>query len=108
MRPACTGIGKLPDHEGIPKPNRWLSVRYCRHIGLDPVQHWQMISDLDETIRFLYGFFSWRCDIRRGSISRYWTQELAGVVLEVGSGLSKGTIIKVQDVSNRPHARFGQ
>ncbi|EYE97833.1 uncharacterized protein EURHEDRAFT_409098 [Aspergillus ruber CBS 135680] len=40
--------------------------RYCRYIGVDPVQHWQWISGLDETVCFLYAFFGWRCDICHG------------------------------------------
>ena len=118
MRPAYTGIGKLPNPEVIPEANRWLSVRYCRHIGVDPVQHWQRISDSDEAIRFLYGFFGWRCDIRRGKNSRYcpgighksslesfWKWWRLVLKQEVESGLSKDTIVKVQDVSNRPHTK---
>lgn len=44
--------------------------RYCQHIGVDAVQQWKKVSDSDETVRFLYSFFVWRCDIRRGKNGR--------------------------------------
>ncbi|OXV09253.1 hypothetical protein Egran_02985, partial [Elaphomyces granulatus] len=85
--------------------------RYCRHIGCDPVQHWQWISASDETVRFLYGFFGWRCDIRRGKNGRYcpgigyksslesfWKWWHLILKQEAVSGLGKDTIVKVQDI----------
>jgi hypothetical protein len=101
--------------------NRWLPGRYCRHIGRDPVQHWQWISDSDETVRFLYGFFGWRCDIRRGKNGRYcpgigyksslesfWKWWHLVLKQEAVSGLGKDTIVKVQDVSNQSPFGSGQ
>lgn len=63
-RPACTRSYKL-------KAYRRPCDRHCRYIGVDPVKHWRGISDLDETACFLYAFFSWRCDIRRGKHGRH-------------------------------------
>ncbi|OXV06430.1 hypothetical protein Egran_05802 [Elaphomyces granulatus] len=45
--------------------------RYCHHLDVDPERHWQLIKGSDETIRFLFGFFDWRCDIRRGKNGRH-------------------------------------
>jgi hypothetical protein len=92
----------------------WLfSGRYCRHIGVDPVLHWKSISDSEETVRFLYGFFAWRCDIRRGkngrhcpgiktksSLETFWKWWHLVLKQETASGLSKETIVKVEDVSD--------
>ncbi|KAL4899407.1 hypothetical protein BDW74DRAFT_163598 [Aspergillus multicolor] len=85
--------------------------RYCRYIGVDPVLHWKSISDSEETIRFLYGFFGWRCDIRRGkngrhcpgiktksSLETFWKWWHLVLKQETASGLSKETIVKVEDV----------
>jgi hypothetical protein len=96
------------------KTHRWLSDRYCRHVGHDPAQHWQWISDSDEMVRFLYGFFGWRCDIRRGkngrhcpgigyksSLESFWKWWHLVLKQETGSGLSKETIVKVEDVSHQ-------
>jgi hypothetical protein len=55
-----TGLGRLDVHRLVlSKANRWFPCRYCEHLNLDPLKHWQWISDSDETVRFLYGFFSW-------------------------------------------------
>ncbi|KAI3017333.1 hypothetical protein CBS147347_10329 [Aspergillus niger] len=85
--------------------------RYCRHIRVDPVLQWKSISDSDETVRFLYGFFCWRCDIRRGkngrhcpgigyksSLETFWKNWHLVLKKETASGLSTETINKVQDV----------
>ncbi|KAL4861379.1 hypothetical protein BDV12DRAFT_208062 [Aspergillus spectabilis] len=85
--------------------------RYCQHIGVDPVRHWRWISDSDETVRFLYAFFGWRCDICRGKSGRYcpgiayksslesfWKWWHLILKQETASGLSKDIIIKVNDV----------
>ncbi|KAL2815837.1 hypothetical protein BDW59DRAFT_166650 [Aspergillus cavernicola] len=87
--------------------------RYCRHIGVDPALHWKSISDSDETVRFLYGFFGWRCDIRRGkngrhcpgigyksSLETFWKWWHLVLKQETESGLSRDTIVKVEDVSD--------
>ncbi|KAL3428649.1 hypothetical protein BDV09DRAFT_204143 [Aspergillus tetrazonus] len=85
--------------------------RYCRHIGIDPALQWKSISDSDETVRFLYGFFAWRCDIRRGkngrhspglrtksSLETFWKLWHLVLKQETASGLCKETIRKVEDV----------
>ncbi|KAL4923019.1 DUF3435 domain-containing protein [Aspergillus undulatus] len=85
--------------------------RYCQHIGVDPVQHWQWITDSDETVRFLYAFFGWRCDIRRGkngrhcpgiayksSLESFWKWWHLVLKQETASGLSKDITVKVNDV----------
>ncbi|KAL4861381.1 hypothetical protein BDV12DRAFT_208056 [Aspergillus spectabilis] len=85
--------------------------RYCQHIGVDPVRHWRWISDSDETVRFLYAFFGWRCDIRRGKSGRYcpgiayksslesfWKWWHLILKQETASGLSKDITTKVNDV----------
>ncbi|KAL5335629.1 hypothetical protein BJX70DRAFT_374648 [Aspergillus crustosus] len=43
IRLACTRIG-----------------RYCQHISVNLVRHWQWILDSDETVCFLYVSFRWR------------------------------------------------
>lgn len=88
--------------------------RYCQHIGVDAVQQWKKVSDSDETVRFLYSFFVWRCDIRCGKNSRhtpgiqykssldsFWKWWHLILKQETGFGLSKETIVKVQDVSKQ-------
>ncbi|EEA23687.1 hypothetical protein TMatcc_006768 [Talaromyces marneffei ATCC 18224] len=85
--------------------------RYCRHIHVDPVQQWKLISDSEDTVRFLCAFFSWRCDIRRGkngrhcpgikyksSLQSFWKWWHLVLKQETLSGLSKDTIVKVEDV----------
>ncbi|EDN04835.1 conserved hypothetical protein [Histoplasma mississippiense (nom. inval.)] len=85
--------------------------RHCRYIGVDPVKHWRWISDSDETVCFLYAFFSWRCDIRRGkngrhcpgiqyksSLETFWKSWHMVLKQETNSGLSKATIVKIDDV----------
>ncbi|KAL4916002.1 hypothetical protein BDW62DRAFT_218975 [Aspergillus aurantiobrunneus] len=82
--------------------------RYCRHIGIDPALQWKTISDSDETVRFLYGFFAWRCDICHGKNSRhspclrtkslletFWKLWHLVLKQETASGLCKETICKV-------------
>ncbi|KAL5040779.1 hypothetical protein BDW71DRAFT_201896 [Aspergillus fruticulosus] len=64
--------------------------RYCQYIGIDPALQWKSISDSDETVCFLYGFFAWRCDIHCGKNGQH--------SLETASGLCKETIYKVEDV----------
>ncbi|KAJ5640364.1 uncharacterized protein N7484_008226 [Penicillium longicatenatum] len=85
--------------------------RYCEHIKVDPVKKWHWISDSEETVRFLYGFFSWRCDIRRGkngrhcpglryksSLETFWKNWHLVLKQHTKSGLGKETIVKVQDI----------
>ncbi|KAF9883528.1 hypothetical protein FE257_003361 [Aspergillus nanangensis] len=51
--------------------------RYCRYIGASPVQHWRWISGPDETVGFLYAFFSWRCTgdySRHSATTKFLTQ----------------------------------
>ncbi|KAE8162198.1 hypothetical protein BDV40DRAFT_265509 [Aspergillus tamarii] len=85
--------------------------RYCQHIDVDPVQHWTWISDSEETVRFLYAFFGWRCDIRRGkdgrhcpgiayksSLESFWKWWHLLLKQETASGLSKDITVKVNDV----------
>ncbi|KAL4864645.1 hypothetical protein BDV12DRAFT_175830 [Aspergillus spectabilis] len=82
--------------------------RYCQHISVDPVQHWQWISDSNKTVRFLYAFFGWRCDIHRGknschcpgiayksSLESFWKWWYLVLKQETSSGLSKDITIKV-------------
>lgn len=73
IKPLSTGIGSLLFHRNLlPKANQWSTPgRYCEHLNLNPLKHWQWISDSDDTVRFLYGFFAWRCDIRRGKNGRH-------------------------------------
>ncbi|KAF9884370.1 hypothetical protein FE257_001826 [Aspergillus nanangensis] len=84
---------------------------YCRHIGVNPVQHWRWISDSDETVGFLYAFFSWRCDIRRGkngrhcpgigyksSLESFWKWWHLILKEKTGTGLTREITIKVNDV----------
>ncbi|EDN09613.1 conserved hypothetical protein [Histoplasma mississippiense (nom. inval.)] len=85
--------------------------RYCRHIKANAERQWDRISNSEETVRFLYAFFSWRCDIRRGKNNRYcpgikrkssletfWKWWHLVLKQETASGLSKDTIVKVEDV----------
>ncbi|KAH8706052.1 hypothetical protein BGW36DRAFT_422574 [Talaromyces proteolyticus] len=87
--------------------------RFCRRIGVDPARQWQWISDSDETVRFLYAFFGWRCDIRRGKNGRHcpgikrksslesfwkWWHLVLKQESETLSGLSKDIMIKVDDI----------
>ncbi|ODM16071.1 hypothetical protein SI65_08505 [Aspergillus cristatus] len=85
--------------------------RYCQHIGVDPAQHWQWISDSDETVCFLYAFFGWRCNICCGkngrhcpgiayksSLESFWKWWHLVLKQETVSGLSKDITIKVNDV----------
>ena len=86
--------------------------RYCEHVCLDPATQWKSVSDSDETIQFLYGFFGWRCDIRRGkngrhcpgiryksSLESFWKWWHLSLKQRRKSGLVKETIVKIQDVS---------
>ncbi|KAL3429111.1 hypothetical protein BDV09DRAFT_200914 [Aspergillus tetrazonus] len=79
--------------------------------SLDSNQEWQWISDSEETVRFLYGFFAWRCDIRRGkkgrhcpgikyrsSLEPFWKWWHLVLKQETAVGLSKEFQVKVQDV----------
>lgn len=110
-----TGIGKesLFSLRYCTAETNWhFHGRYCRHINRDPNQQWQWISDSEETVRFLYGSFKWRCDIRRGKKGRYcpeikyksslesfWKWWHLVLKQETAVGLSKETQVKVQDVS---------
>ncbi|KAL4761146.1 uncharacterized protein BDW70DRAFT_150295 [Aspergillus foveolatus] len=93
------------------KTNSRFPGRYCRRWGLDPNQQWQWISGLEETVRFLYGFFSWRCDLRRGkkgrhcpgiryrsSLESFWKWWHLVLKQETAAGLSKEVQVKVQDL----------
>lgn len=70
------------------------------------------LSDTEETVRFLKALFSWRCDQRRGkngrrtagikyktSLETFWKWWHLVYKAEVGHGLSKDTIVKIEDVS---------
>ncbi|KAJ5712973.1 uncharacterized protein N7483_010154 [Penicillium malachiteum] len=85
--------------------------RYYRHIGVDLVLHWKSISDFNETVQFLYGFFGWRCDICRGkdgrhcpgfqvksSLQTFWKWWHLVLKQETESELNKETIRKVEDI----------
>ncbi|KAL2370875.1 hypothetical protein RJZ57_004682 [Blastomyces gilchristii] len=85
--------------------------RYCRHIKANAERQWVRISDSEETVRFLYAFFSWRCDIRHGknnqycpgikcksSLETFWKWWHLVLKQETASGLNKDTIVKVEDV----------
>lgn len=95
--------------------DHWFAGRYCEHMDIDPQKHWQWISDSDETVRFLYGFFGWRCDIRRGkngrhcpgiryksSLESFWKWWHLVLKQKTVSGLAPETIVKLQDVGNQP------
>ncbi|OJD25345.1 hypothetical protein ACJ73_03282 [Blastomyces percursus] len=82
--------------------------RYCRHIKANAERQWDRISNSEETVRFLYAFFSWRCDIRRGKNNRYcpgikrkssletfWKWWHLVLKQETASGLSKDTIVSI-------------
>ncbi|GFG16977.1 hypothetical protein IFM61392_09792 [Aspergillus lentulus] len=86
---------------------------YCQHIGRDPNRQWQCISNSDETVRFLYGFFSWWCDIQRGKYGRrclgiipvyktslelFWKRWRFALKHETATRLSKKIMTKVHDV----------
>ncbi|EEH48168.2 uncharacterized protein PADG_04252 [Paracoccidioides brasiliensis Pb18] len=84
--------------------------RYCRHIKANAAKKWSEISDSDQTVRFLYSFLSWRCDIRHGkdnrhcpgikrksSLETFWKWWHLVLKQETASGLSKDTIVKVED-----------
>ncbi|OJZ79991.1 hypothetical protein ASPFODRAFT_86016 [Aspergillus luchuensis CBS 106.47] len=80
--------------------------RYCRHIHVDPVQQWKLISNSDETVRFLCAFFSWRCDIQgqhcpgiehESSLQSFWKWWHLVLKQETLSGPSKDIIVKVED-----------
>ncbi|EDN03055.1 predicted protein [Histoplasma mississippiense (nom. inval.)] len=86
--------------------------RYCRHIKVNAERQWDRISNSEETVRFLYAFFSWRCDIRRGKNNRYcpgikrkssletfWKWWHLVLKQEMASGLSKDTIVKVENMA---------
>jgi hypothetical protein len=79
---------------------------------MNPQEQWRKMSDSDATVRFLYGFFSWRCDIRRGengrhcpgiqyksSLESFWKWWHLVLKQKTPPGLAKETIVKVQDVS---------
>ncbi|GIC93052.1 uncharacterized protein Aud_009531 [Aspergillus udagawae] len=70
----------------------------------------EWISDSEETVGFLYGFFAWRCDIRRGkkgrhcpvikyksSLESFWKSWHLVLKQETAVGLSKEIQVKVQD-----------
>jgi hypothetical protein len=44
--------------------------RYCRFTQRDPIECLHALNEPDEAARFLYGFFKWRCDRRRGKNGR--------------------------------------
>ncbi|KMP10241.1 hypothetical protein CIRG_09922 [Coccidioides immitis RMSCC 2394] len=85
--------------------------RYCRHIKTNAELQWDQISDSEETVCFLYAFFSWQCDIHHGknnqycpgikcksSLETFWKWWHLVLKQETASGLSKDTIVKVEDV----------
>lgn len=71
------------------------------------------MSDSEETVQFLYAYFLWRCDIRRGkdgrctagikaksSLETFWKNWHLVLKEETSSnGLSEETQKKVKDVS---------
>ncbi|ODH16246.1 hypothetical protein ACO22_06374 [Paracoccidioides brasiliensis] len=96
--------------EKLDETRGYWESRYCRHIKANAAKKWSEISDSDQTVRFLYSFLSWRCDIRHGkdnrhcpgikrksSLETFW--KWWHLVLKQGtaSGLSKDTIVKVED-----------
>ncbi|KAJ5776688.1 uncharacterized protein N7511_001699 [Penicillium nucicola] len=85
--------------------------RFCEGGKRDPIECFFWLSDTEETIRFLKALFSWRCDQRRGknerrtpglkhksSLETFWKWWHLVYKAEVGHGLSKDTIIKIEDV----------
>lgn len=87
-------------------------ARFCRFQSRDPVECFHALSEPEETVRYLKGFFSWRCDQRRGkngrrtpgikyksSLETFWKCWHLVYKREVGHGLDKMTIVQVEDVS---------
>ncbi|OQD78924.1 hypothetical protein PENANT_c071G10263 [Penicillium antarcticum] len=85
--------------------------KFCKGGKRDPVECFSWLSDTEETVRFLKALFSWRCDQRRGkngrrtagmkhksSLETFWKWWHLVYKSEVGHGLSKDTIVKVEDV----------
>ncbi|EAS30331.2 uncharacterized protein CIMG_05810 [Coccidioides immitis RS] len=85
--------------------------RYCQHIKANVERQWDQISDSEETVHFLYVFFSWWCDICCGKNNQYcpgikckslletfWKWWHLVLKQETASGLNKDTIVKVEDV----------
>ncbi|OGE48455.1 hypothetical protein PENARI_c028G03021 [Penicillium arizonense] len=85
--------------------------RFCEGGKRDPVECFFWLSDTEETIRFLKALFSWRCDQRRGkngrrtpglkyksSLETFWKWWHLVYKAGVGHGLSKDTIVKIEDV----------
>lgn len=86
--------------------------RFCEGGKRDPVECFFWLSDTEETIRFLKALFSWRYDQRRGkngrrtpglkyksSLETFWKWWHLVYKAEVGHGLSKDTIVKIEDIS---------
>ncbi|EED14723.1 hypothetical protein TSTA_041980 [Talaromyces stipitatus ATCC 10500] len=48
-----------------------IAKQYCQHVTINLVQQWYLISDSEETVRFLYAYFSWQCDICHGKNGRH-------------------------------------
>ncbi|KMU91767.1 hypothetical protein CIHG_09640 [Coccidioides immitis H538.4] len=84
---------------------------YCQHIKANVERQWDQISDSEETVHFLYVFFSWWCDICCGKNNQYcpgikckslletfWKWWHLVLKQETASGLNKDTIVKVEDV----------
>jgi hypothetical protein len=76
------------------------------------VGYFRGLVEPDETARFLYGFFKWRCDRRRGkngrkcpgiksksSLETFWKWWHLVYKGELGHGLDATTIRKIDDVS---------
>ncbi|KAJ5111736.1 hypothetical protein NUU61_001366 [Penicillium alfredii] len=85
--------------------------RFCQGGNQDPVKCFHWLSDSTETVRFLKALFSWRCGQRRSkdgrrtpgikyksSLETFWKWWHLVYKAEVGHGLSKDTIVKIEDV----------
>jgi hypothetical protein len=86
--------------------------RYCRFTQRDPIECLHALNEPDEAARFLYGFFKWRCDRRRGKNGRrcpgikskntletFWKWWHLVYKEEMEQGLDPMTLRKINDVS---------
>ncbi|CRG92724.1 Putative membrane protein ycf1 [Talaromyces islandicus] len=85
--------------------------RYCRFIHREPTECFHALDEPDEATQFLYGFFLWRCDQRRGkggrkrpgiksqsSLETFWKWWHLTYKVEIGHGLDPLAQKKIGDV----------
>ena len=93
----------------LPRPRSFTSFAFLPCLQL--VEIGLILYPHGETVCFLYAFFGWRCDIRRGkngrhcpgiayksSLESFWKWWHLVLKQETVSGLSKDITIKVNDV----------